>query len=205
MSDKSMPNDPRIKRTLNLIREAFISLIDEKGFDHITVQDITKRAEINRATFYRHYQDKYDILDKIVNEMLDQFQSAFQLPSDFVVDHFIKDYESPPDSFIRQFEQIANHFKFYKVMLGPNGLPGFSLRLEVIIRDSLYRRSMIAQPIDSQVAMPREIIVRYVTSAHLGIIMYWLENDMPYTPKYMAKQLIRLHGYGATNFFKDHA
>lgn len=203
MSHKSI--DPRIKRTLNLIRDALISLIDEKGFDHITVQDITERAEINRATFYRHYQDKYDLLDKIVDEILDQFQSAFQLPSDFEVQHFVKDYDTPPDSFIRQFEQIANHFQFYKVMLGPKGLPGFSFRLESIIRDSLAHRSMIAQPLDSQVGIPREIIVRYVTSAHLGIIMYWLENDMPYTPTYMAKQLIRLHGLGSTHFFKGPA
>ncbi|RXZ82103.1 TetR/AcrR family transcriptional regulator [Paenibacillaceae bacterium] len=205
MSNNSIHNDPRIKRTLNLIRDAFISLMDEKGFDQITVQDITKRAEINRATFYRHYQDKYDLLEKIVDGMLNQFQSAFQLPSDFEVHHFVKDYDTPPDSFIRQFEHIANHFQFYKIMLGPNGLPGFSCRLETIIRDSLYRRSMIAQPIDNQVVIPREIIVRYVTSSHLGIIMFWLENDMPYTPKYMATQLIRLHGFGSTYFFKDHA
>jgi len=203
MSNTSIPNDPRIKRTLNLIRDAFISLMDERGFDQITVQDITKRAEINRATFYRHYQDKYELLEKIVDEVLNQFQSAFQLPSDFEAHHFVKDYDTPPDSFIRQFEQIANHFQFYKVMLGPKGLPSFSFRLEIIIRDSLTRRSIIAQPIDSQVGVPRDIIIRYVTSAHLGIIMYWLENDMPYTPKYMATQLIRLHGFGPTHFFKD--
>jgi len=203
MSNNSIPNDPRIKRTLNLIREAFVSLMDEKGFDQITVQDITKHAEINRATFYRHYLDKYDLLEKTVDEMLDRLRIAFQLPADFEAHHFVQDYDTPPDSFIRQFEHLAGHFRFYKVMLGPNGLPGFSAQLETIIRDSLYRRSMIAQPVDNQVVIPREIIVRYVTSAHLGIILFWLENDMPYTPKYMATQLIRLHGFGSTYFFKD--
>lgn len=202
MSNKPVPTDPRIRRTLKLIRDALISLMDEKGFDHITVQDITERAEINRATFYRHYQDKYDLLEKIVNEMLSQFQTAFQLPPDFEANHFIKDNDTPPESFIRQFEQIAEHSQFYKVMLGPKGLPGFSLRMETIIRDSLNHRSIIAQPVDSQIMIPRDFIVRYVTSAHLGIIMYWLENDMPYTPKYMATQLIRLHVLGSAYFFK---
>ncbi|MUT65634.1 TetR/AcrR family transcriptional regulator [Paenibacillus sp. NEAU-GSW1] len=202
MSKKSIQIDPRIKRTLHLIRDALISLMDEKGFDQVSVQDITGRAEINRATFYRHYQDKYDLLEKIVDEMLLQFQAAFQLPPEFEAHHFVKDIETPPDSFIRQFEQVAEHSQFYKVMLGPNGLPGFSLRMETIIRDSLNHRSMIAQPIDSQVKIPREIIVRYVASAHLGIIIYWLEKDMSYTPKYMATQLMRLHGFGSTHFFQ---
>ena len=55
--------DPRIKRTRSLILQAFKELLVEKGFQVITVQDITARAEINRATFYAHFQDKYALLD----------------------------------------------------------------------------------------------------------------------------------------------
>lgn len=204
MSKKNTQLDPRIKRTLLLIRDALLSLMDEKGFDHITVRNITERAEINRATFYLHYQDKHDLLQKMVDEMMDEFQIAFQLPPDFEVSDFVKDTDTPPDSFIRQFEHIAANAPFYRVMLGINGLPGFSIKMETVIRKSLYHRSIIAQPNDNQVLMPRDIIVRYVTSAHLGIIMYWLENDMHYSPKYMATQLIRLHELGSTHFFKGH-
>lgn len=195
--------DPRIKRTLHVISDALISLMEEKGFDHITVRDITSRAEINRATFYLHYQDKYDLLDRIVDEMIHEFTAAFQLPPGFKINDFIKDADTPPDSFIRQFEHIADHAKFYKVMLGANGLPGFSRRMEHVIRESLYHRTLIAQPHDNQVLMPRELVVRYVTSAHLGLIMYWLENNMPYTPIYMATQLIRLHVLGPTQLMKS--
>ncbi|MCR8643393.1 TetR/AcrR family transcriptional regulator [Paenibacillus sp. N1-5-1-14] len=204
MSNKKVNLDLRVKRTLHLIRDAFLSLMDKKGFDHITVRDITECAEINRATFYLHYQDKHDLLQKIVDEMMHEFLTAFQLPPNFDATGFIKDTNTPPDSFIRQFEHIVAHSQFYRVMLGSNGLPGLSHRMENIIRDSLYQRSIIAQPNDSQVTMPRDIIVRYVTSAHLGIIMYWLENDMQYSPKYMATQLIRLHEHGSTYFVKGH-
>jgi AcrR family transcriptional regulator len=204
MSNKNAQLDPRVKRTLHLIKDAFISLMDKKGFDHITVRDITECAEINRATFYLHYHDKHDLLQKIIDEEMHEFLTAFQLPPEFEVNDFVKDTDTPPDSFIRQFEHISAHSQFYRVMLGPNGLPGLSIRMENIIRDSLYHRSIIAQPNDNQVTMPRDIIVRYVTSAHLGIIMYWLENDMQYSPKYMATQLIRLHELGSTYFFKGH-
>jgi AcrR family transcriptional regulator len=61
--------DPRVKRTRELIQRSFMEIVDEKGFNSISVQDITARAGINRATFYAHYPDKYDLLDKAIGEM----------------------------------------------------------------------------------------------------------------------------------------
>lgn len=58
-------HDIRTKRTHQQIRDALIDLISEKHFDNITVGDITNRAMINRSTFYRYYQDKYDVVLKI--------------------------------------------------------------------------------------------------------------------------------------------
>lgn len=55
--------DPRIRRTLQFLEEAFSTLIHEKDFQSITIQDITERAGINRATFYAHFPDKYALLD----------------------------------------------------------------------------------------------------------------------------------------------
>jgi len=55
--------DPRVLRTRHLLENAFESLIGEKGFQAITVQDIAARAGVNRATFYAHFDDKYDLLD----------------------------------------------------------------------------------------------------------------------------------------------
>jgi AcrR family transcriptional regulator len=55
--------DPRVKRTRALIQKAFSELIEEKGFRSITVKDITQRAEINRATFYAHFTDKFELLE----------------------------------------------------------------------------------------------------------------------------------------------
>jgi AcrR family transcriptional regulator len=61
--------DPRVKRTRQLIQSAFAELIIEKrSFENVTVADITERAEINRATFYAHFEDKYDLLNYMVRE-----------------------------------------------------------------------------------------------------------------------------------------
>jgi AcrR family transcriptional regulator len=61
--------DPRVKRTRQLILRAFEDLLAEKNFEAISVQDVTEKAEINRATFYAHFHDKYALLDHSVSQM----------------------------------------------------------------------------------------------------------------------------------------
>jgi AcrR family transcriptional regulator len=60
--------DPRVRRTRQLLEQAFTQLIDEKGFQDTSVHDITDRAGVNRATFYAHFQDKYALLDYAIRE-----------------------------------------------------------------------------------------------------------------------------------------
>ena len=64
--------DPRITRTRNLILGAFVELLPQKGFQSLTVQDITEKAGINRATFYAHFPDKYALLDRSISQMFRQ-------------------------------------------------------------------------------------------------------------------------------------
>jgi AcrR family transcriptional regulator len=64
--------DPRVKRTRILITEAFSGALHEKGFQNISVQDITERAGINRTTFYLHFNDKYALLDYNISQLFRQ-------------------------------------------------------------------------------------------------------------------------------------
>ncbi|MHB1627551.1 MAG: TetR/AcrR family transcriptional regulator [Bacilli bacterium] len=58
----------RMTRTRKSLIEAFVELVNEKDFEKVTIQDLTERAQINRATFYAHYQDKYDLLDEVIGD-----------------------------------------------------------------------------------------------------------------------------------------
>ncbi len=62
--------DPRVQRTRKLIMDSFLELSGEKEFKSITVKDITAEAMINRATFYYHFEDIYDLLEKVLSEVL---------------------------------------------------------------------------------------------------------------------------------------
>src|SRR5215207_1395626 len=64
--------DPRVKRTRSLILQALGDLLAEKSFDAISVQDVTDRAQINRATFYAHFVDKYELLDRWISQIFMQ-------------------------------------------------------------------------------------------------------------------------------------
>ena len=68
--------DPRVKRTRKLLERAFMELMSEKGFQSITIQDVTERATVNRATFYAHFEDKFDLLDSYIREQFEEWLSS---------------------------------------------------------------------------------------------------------------------------------
>ncbi|HEX2914709.1 MAG TPA: TetR/AcrR family transcriptional regulator [Chloroflexia bacterium] len=68
--------DPRVLRTRQLLVQAFIALLSEKGFQSLTVQDIAERATVNRATFYAHFEDKYALLNSTIREHFQQLLNS---------------------------------------------------------------------------------------------------------------------------------
>jgi AcrR family transcriptional regulator len=73
--------DPRIKRTRQLLQHALMELMAEKSFQSITVQDIAERATVNRVTFYAHFEDKHALLEYTIREMIKHHLHR-QLPED---------------------------------------------------------------------------------------------------------------------------
>ncbi|MFC3883513.1 TetR/AcrR family transcriptional regulator C-terminal domain-containing protein [Bacillus songklensis] len=187
--------DRRIKRTRQLLKDALISLIMEKDFELITVQDITSRADVNRATFYSHYHSKHDLLEQTINEILEEFSEAVRYIPE-AKKYKLDETTKPYSIFVRMFEQISKHADFYKTMLSKRGRPGFWRRMVEILRESVYQRQLNLQPDDRQLIVPKDLLSTYASSSYLGLIIYWLESGMSYTPEYMASQLTQLTNLG---------
>jgi AcrR family transcriptional regulator len=66
--EKATKLDPRVKRTRELLVRAFNELLEEKGHSGLTVQEITERATVNRATFYAHFRDQHELFDYVISE-----------------------------------------------------------------------------------------------------------------------------------------
>ncbi|WP_315067292.1 TetR/AcrR family transcriptional regulator [uncultured Clostridium sp.] len=81
MISKSIQNDKQANKTHSLIQDAFLSLAKEKSFEDITVKDISKKAPVNRSTFYAHFQDKYDLLDSFISDRFMSIVSS-KIPSE---------------------------------------------------------------------------------------------------------------------------
>ena len=83
--------DRRIKYTKKIIKDTFIELLEEKDLKKITVSEICKIADINRATFYRYYLDVYDLLDKIEEEFVTELKMASNDTDEYTIFSFSND------------------------------------------------------------------------------------------------------------------
>ena len=118
--------DLRVKRTHKLLREALIELTVRKGFSAVAVSDITKLAGVNRATFYRHYHDKFDLLNQYVQGVYRLLEPA---PGKRLPEASEANSGQTYSGLITIFEHIHANAKFYRVMLGKNGDPLFAEKI----------------------------------------------------------------------------
>ena len=190
--------DLRIRRTHKFLQEAMIELITEKGFDAITVGDIAERAMINRATFYRHYQDKYDLVAKIFEETANQLVENMK---PFNKDTSQSETENPPEIWIQLFEHVAEHARLYRAMLGKNGSPWFATRMrehiiKLLLEDEKQWKHQMKPRQQVDPAMPPELPAMQLSHVLIGTIVWWLESEKSYTPRQMATWFHRFAFYG---------
>ncbi|MFP3886620.1 TetR/AcrR family transcriptional regulator [Priestia filamentosa] len=189
MRDLNM--DLRVVRTKALIVDALTELIDEKGFEAITVKDITTRANINRGTFYSHYQDKYDLMDKCQQEIM--YNMAIIVKKD--VANILAKGEcipstTPPFSFtISVCEYLHQHRRVMKAMLGTKGDPSFQTTLKNFMWRELFESHEDLLIKQGSLRVPVDYLSSYIASAHLGVIQQWLQDDGRESPSEMAKIL----------------
>ena len=171
----SQSEDLRVQRTNKLILEALLELTAQKGFSALTVSDITKYAGINRATFYRHYQDKFDLLKTYAQTVFEMLEDEPQRSNE-VGDHQMY------TGLIKIFEHIRANAKFYRVMLGKNGDAAFTDKIRQYIRKRI-RRSLPADLQKDKASI--DLYVAYSSSASVGAVLWWLEHEFPYSSEEM--------------------
>ncbi len=185
MSKKAKQLDPRVVRSRQQLRTALVSLIEEQGFDALSVQDITDRAKLNRATFYLHYRDKQDLLENSLRDAIDELMAdlgaSIGEQGELVVDE-------SPRSIKAVFEHVAQHAHFYRVMLSAEGVPAFSAGVRDYMAEVTLRWLEALQPDPRQSRVPLEIVASSLSWSLLGVLIWWLEHDLPHPPEYMAEQ-----------------
>ena len=184
MNEPAESLDPRVLRTRRLLRQALVELVAEQDFESITVQDITDRATLNRATLYLHYQDKYDLLEDVFHEMI---AGLVPLPPPQITD---QDRFNAIKQVQRIIAHIAEHDAFYLALLGQRGVPAFISQVRAYIEDVISAWVSALQPDISQQPVRSDVVLSFYSSACLGVIVWWLENDMPYPSDLLTNQIV---------------
>jgi len=183
--------DRRTIKTKKVIRKALSELIEEKGFSNISITDLTTRADINRGTFYLHYFDKYDLLEKVENEVMAEIQEQTK-DIDYVNMLSIDVINEPIPFVIKLFEYIKENASFMKAILGPKGDPLFHRKLKKLIEINLFEKKLVKAFNKENMLIPEEYFISYLISAHLGVAQQWLESGMEKSPKEMALILSKM-------------
>lgn len=169
--------DRRIVRTQEAIKKSFLELMSEKSFDSITIQDISDRANINRATVYLHYLDKFDLLDKIVEEHIYNMANLCKLEADM-------DWV---ESTVHCMEYLKNNYLFFSTMLASEGAPYFRSRFVQHNIEEFKKDVDITK--GKNLGQNEEVVVEFVANAYVGVVEWWLKNEMPYPPQEMARKV----------------
>jgi AcrR family transcriptional regulator len=172
-----------------LLWEALLAELSERRFDDVTVNDVCDRAMVHRTTFYKHYADKYALLEQGIRRILDELmhEDEHRPPSAYSP-------EQPPPYFVRLFEHAAQHPRFYRLMLGGEGIGRFQRLVKDYIVDVASSRATGLTVAHRDLAQPIELHAHYVAGATLSVLVWWIENDRPFSPRQMAEYLMSPHG-----------
>jgi AcrR family transcriptional regulator len=181
-----MKEDRRKQRTRKQLQDALVALILEKGYEAVTVQDITDYANLGRATFYLHYRDKEDLLLSSLHEVFDDLKERYGLPSKT---SFL-DEEMPMR--MLPFQHALENRDLYRVMLlSEQGTAAILKGIREYLAEGIQARLAVVLTSENP-PVPLELTANYLAGAMLSLISWWLEHDTPYTPEYMAEIFRRL-------------
>jgi AcrR family transcriptional regulator len=192
----SQPTDRRVRRTQDLLRRALLSLIQEKGYYRITVQDILDRADIGRSTFYAHYRDKDDLLRAGFQDI----RAALAAERDGA--------DTRPGSkaeflqpMLAVFDHVGRHRQFWEALSRKGGADLVTRILRESVWD-LAREHLRSRFPDTQADQPRlEAAIQFVTGACMGLVIWWLEdNTVPYSAAEIHSIFRQLASQGVRRF-----
>lgn len=184
MTKSTNKTDLRIQRTQKAIVDAFYELLDEKAFSAITVIDICDRALINRGTFYTHFEDKYQLLDKCISDIMyglhEQVKKAHG-ENDLIT------YYNEVMSLGINF--LAGHRRRIKTIIVKADSALVFDKVHEILTHNIINRLSKAKPKEGKGKLPADILAEFFAGGIISLIKWWLLEEPNYTLDDIQKQL----------------
>jgi AcrR family transcriptional regulator len=162
--------DRRVQRTLLMLSDALFALIVERGYDAITVQDITERANIGRATFYLHYHDKEQLLEESILSFFDDLTKHVETAPDFSAT-----YQS---LLIHVFQHVAERHQLYYALFHEGGPPSIVIRMQKWLASLIQHRVLRSRIEQSTREVDAELLAMHCAGSLLALVIWWLDHDL---------------------------
>lgn len=173
---KNGEDNRRVKYTKMVLKSSLLKLMKDKPINKITVTDICKMADINRGTFYIHYFDAYDLLEKIENDLFIQISES--------IEKLIKNNENSKIIIKEIFEIILKNKDLCKILLSDNGDKDFLKRIINLTHNKVVTEwSMTYKNVNIH---SMEYLYIYTSSGTIGIIENWIKNNFKESPERLA-------------------
>ena len=190
-------------KTQKKIQQSLLDLMKSKKFETITVNDITSLTDINRSTFYRHYVDKYEVLEKIEDNILfdiiEFHKNIIKNVKDQTLDTTfeIRDYITVDNNFFNIFEK---HLSTMHILMGENGSISFQNKLNsTMLKIFDITFSLLSLKLDN---IEKDLLLNFQSASFISILYYWTEH-----PELKVNQILPLYikiiSNGIVNFVKD--
>lgn len=169
--------DTRFLKTQALINNAFIELMETIGFTKITVKKIIDIAQINRSTFYSHYLDKFDLLDKIEDNLLIDLKIIAS--TNHIEELTSNDFNR--DLFDYYIHQIVNYMyqngRLFALLISENGNPGFVNKFTNMIKNFWNEKN-----INKRLSVPQDYVLAAMTGMMSNLFIEWIKKDFVESP-----------------------
>jgi AcrR family transcriptional regulator len=186
--------DLRVKRTNKMIIEAFIRLVEEKGYENVTIQDIADEAMINRATFYSHFKDKPDLYERIFDLAVAAFTSVLD-PEQLIEGNKLK-IKKVEIVLTGIYIKIHENKKFFLTIMDGSSNELLRKKLADILYDKYDHIFSQLRITENDIEVPMDFIIEYMTSIFIGTLHWWITSDTDMSPNHLARLVIKLVGNG---------
>ena len=180
---KEKRDDRRVRYTRRVIQDSFVRLLSQKPIAKITVKEICEEADVNRSTFYAHYQDPYDLMLKIKQDVLMEIHSWMNglIP--------LADGSSAYPTMKLVFEYILANAELYKVLLGEHGDEKLTEEVMMIAQAQVIEEWKGGE---DEEAGRLDYFVQLGVHAGVAVVRKWIEKGLREPPGEMAELVIRL-------------
>lgn len=184
--------DRRVKYTKMVVKESFVKLLKKKPISKITIKEICEEADINRATFYAHYTDQYQLLTQLENELIDEinaYLASFPYHSG--------DEAVSVELLAKIFEYIKENGELCSVLLSDSGDISFQKKVMKVVQTRCISEWTAIKSLSKDDA---EYIYTFTAIGSVGIIQKWLNDGMKISPAYMAETVLKIANKGLSAF-----